>query len=234
LRAFRARLLCFVRKYAVWERGSVMTGEERAGRPEAIESHRAEQTEGGRDGDPPVGSQMDGGETEQAASGGSPAAGETDAERGGALALARQEAAQAKAEATEAREQLAQSRARALRADLIAANAPGLPAAYRWQINGDDEGAIRESIDKARNQHRADVVSELRSVAGMAPEQIVEAFGEEALPLAERLAAGAPSVGAPARAPGQPAVALTEAPIDRMNGQQLRETLARQGVRVRL
>jgi len=113
------------------------------------------------------------------------------------------EAAQAKAEAD-----LAAANANALRATLVMAEAPDLPNAYKSQVTGHDEDAIKESIGMAREAHDADFKGLVSFVdlKAMMPEQIVERFpdDEDAKAFAERLKGSAVSIGGPSNAGGQP------------------------------
>lgn len=119
------------------------------------------------------------------------------------LERARAEAEEAKAAMAAAKSEAAASALAADRANILAAEAPTLPNAYKQMVTGADPDAIRASLQAAQEAYEADRRRVLADVATMTPEQIA-AMGDELKPLAERLAGQPVSIGAPSSA-GAPA-----------------------------
>ena len=107
-------------------------------------------------------------------------------------------AAEARAQQLEA--ELTAARTDALRSQIIAAEAADLPLAYRLQVTGADEDAIKESVGNVRKQFETDRAAWLRGLASMTPEDIAAQYGEDvASPLVARLTGKPQSVGAAPR-----------------------------------
>jgi len=122
-----------------------------------------------------------------------------------------------KKEAEEAKSAREVAEARAEAAELAAThalflrgNAADLPEAYARMVTGKTESELKESLEKVGKVYAEDAKVVFRSIAGMTPEQLLERFGDDAKPLAERLAGKPVSVGAPSNAggtqPGAPPV----------------------------
>jgi hypothetical protein len=90
----------------------------------------------------------------------------------------------------------------------MAAEAGDLPAIYSTQVTGDDEDTLRQSLTGARETFEADrkhmLAEALPELARATPEGLLETYGEVAKPLAERLASGPVSIGAPGGPGRQP------------------------------
>lgn len=143
---------------------------------------------------------------------------------------AAQARAEAEARAQAAEDRLRQAEVRALRAEIISAEAADLPATYKAQVTGEDADAIRESLASVRDQHKADAADLLRRVSGMAPEDLVAQFGEDAAaPLAARLTGKPQNVGAAPR-PGTVATPPDEWSPDNNTPEAWRKERERRGI----
>lgn len=111
------------------------------------------------------------------------------------LERAQKAANEAQAELARAQQEIAQARLEAMRERILSTDASDLPPAYRAQVTGDNEEAIREQISMAREAMKADRVAFLRSLTTVTPDELLAAYGEDAKPLAERIGPRAPSIG---------------------------------------
>lgn len=132
---------------------------------------------------------------------------EADLSEGERLKKEAEEAKAGKADA-EARAEVAELAA--TRALFLRGNAADLPAAYAQMVTGKTEAELKESLEAVGKQYAEDVQAVFRQIVTMNADQLVARFGDDAKPLAERLAGKPVSVGAPSNAggtqPGAPTV----------------------------
>jgi len=152
----------------------------------------------------------------------------------------REEAEAAKAAREKAETDLAKAKLSVLRADIILRDAPDLPNAYKDQVKGADEDAIKASITAVREQYAADVKAVREQVfselAATTPEQFAEKYpdSEAAKALAARLEGKPVAIGGPSNATEtNPPAPRPTGTIGEMDAKQMKTYLAGKGVRVR-
>jgi hypothetical protein len=121
------------------------------------------------------------------------------------LEKAQAEAAEARRLVQEATQAAASARIDALRANLIATQAATLPPEYKALVTGDDQDTITASIAEVQTRYVAAQTEFVATLSRMAPEQVVEQYGEAGKALADRLAGRqVPSIGSPPNASAPP------------------------------